>query len=485
MKYSRLLLIFCLALAAPLAQSEPLKLPEMGDPSATVLSPEEDRLLGQAFMRSVRRSLNLVDDIEVHSYINALGYKLLANTQTSQTAFSFFVVDHPTINAFAGPGGHIGIHTGLILEAQSEGELAAVMAHEITHVTQRHLARAFQKASKVNFQTAAAILAAIILSSIDAQAAQAAIISAAAGNIQQQLNFTRAHEREADWLGIDILARSGYSPDYMASFFRRLQEASRYSGGNSIPELLRTHPVTANRISDAQSRAARYPPIADNPLPEFEYVQAKLRAAQHHNRPGYMEQLAGEVEQNPEALLPRYEYALALLHSNQIDSAKRLSDTLIASAPEQVNFIALRATISYRQRRYTEARTALAEALALYPNHPWLTVLYAKALMADGQPQKAARQLRSVINEQGPFSLPTHYRLLAEAQKMGGNEADSHLSLAEYYYQIGQTRPAIHQLESALQLPGLDDNYDRQRLEAKLARLREEALEEKKLEQGH
>ncbi len=479
------LLMFCLAFVAPLLHGESLKLPDMGDPSSTVLSPEEDRLLGQAFMRSVRRALNLVDDVEIHTYINTLGYKLLAHTDTTQTRFSFFVVDQPSINAFAGPGGYIGIHTGLILEAQSEGELAAVMAHEIVHVTQRHLARAFQKASTANFQTAAAILAAIILGSIDPQAAQAVIVAATAGNIQQQLNFTRAHEREADWLGIDILARAGYSPDYMATFFKRLQEASRYSNSAAIPELLRTHPVTANRISDAQSRAARYPDIDDNPLPSFQYVQAKLRAAQYHSRPDYMAQLERKVEHTKEPWpLLNYEYALALLANRHMEKAKQVSDKLFKEAPENINFIALQATINEHRGDYDKAEKQLSDALTLYPNHPALTVLYAKALMATQRPELAAQQLRTLINEQGPFSLPMYYRLLAEAQKTANQTVDSHLSLAQYYDQTGQTRPAIQQLENALRLPNLNNSYDRQRIKAKLKQMKEKALQEETLEKG-
>ncbi len=485
LKYNSLLLIFCLIFIPPVTHSEPLKLPDMGDPSSAVLSPEEDRQLGQAFMRSVRRALPVVDDVEVHTYINTLGYKLLANTDTNQAGFHFFVVDQPTINAFAGPGGYIGVHTGLILEAQSEGELAAVLAHEITHVTQRHLARAFQKASKANLQTAAAILAALILSSIDPQAAQAAIVAATAGNIQQQLNFTRAHEKEADWLGIETLARAGYDPSYMASFFKRLQEASRYSDSAAIPELLRTHPVTANRISDAQSRAARYPRIADNALPGFEYVQAKLRVAQDHNRPGYVKQLENQINQSKAANpLLRYEYALALLSNNRLKQARKISDALIQQDPENINFITLKAKISDHLGQYDEAKQQLADALTLYPNHPWLTVLYTRVLMADGQPEAAAKHIRALITEQGPFSLPLYYRLLAKAQGMANHRTDSHLSLAEYYYQIGQTRPAIQQLESALKLADEDNDYDRQRIEAKLKQLQEVALQEEELEGG-
>ena len=461
----------------------PINLPDMGDPSATVLSPREERLLGQAFMRNIRRSLPLIEDVEVHSYINALGYRLLANTDTDRTGFSFFVVDAPSINAFAGPGGYIGIHSGLILEAKNEGELAAVVAHEIAHVTQHHLSRSFQKAAKSNLQTTAAILAAIILSSIDPNAASAAIVAATAGNIQQQLNFTRAHEKEADWLGIDILAKGGYDPHHMAAFFKRLEEATRFSDSSAIPELLQTHPVTANRISDAQNRALRYPPISDHPLPSFDYVQAKLRARTKHMQPDYVAQIRKKARQtDSDNNLIRYEYALVLLYNNQLKEALTISRELLDQEPEKINNIALQAEIDYTLGRYTDAEPLLTKALGLYPKHPWLTMLYAKTLIADKKPQQASQQLRTLITEQARFALPSYYHLLAKAQQQAGALIDSALSLAEYYYQTGQTHSAISQLEKALDTSDKVDSYNRQRLEAKLEFLKEQALLEKEIE---
>ncbi len=197
------------------------ELPDLGDSSATLLSAEEDKRLGQAFMRSMRQHADIIEDPELNAYINSVGYRLLSSAN-SNLPFHFFIVNDPAVNAFAGPGGHIGLHSGLILTAKSEGELASVMAHEIAHVTQRHLARAFQKSSNVQMQTMAAIIAALLLG-VPADLTMATFIAAAAGNIQQQLNFTRAHEREADRVGIDILAKSDYDPRYMPAFFSRMQ----------------------------------------------------------------------------------------------------------------------------------------------------------------------------------------------------------------------------------------------------------------------
>ncbi len=480
----KILLLLLVLAASPIAHGAPLKLPDIGDPSATVLGPEEERKLGQAFMRSVRRSLDVVEDVQIHTYINALGYRLLeALPDPSDTEFTFFVVDQPSINAFAGPGGYIGIHTGLILETRSEGELAAVLAHEIAHVTQRHLARAFQKASRANLQTAAAIIAAILLSSIDPQAAQAAIISASAGNIQRQLNFTRAHEKEADWLGIDILARAGYDPANMARFFQRLQEASRFNDSRAVPELLRTHPVTANRISDAQNRASRYGPVkASGAMPAYRYVQARLRARARFGDEEYVAELKRRADDEAQPLA-RYEYAQLLLELGRPAQAEPIATALLQAHPEQVEFISLQATVLTRLERFGQATALLDEALRLYPGHPWLTVLQAEALIEAGEPQRAIPLLRRLIEQQNHFALPRYHRLLARAQAEAGDTLGGYLSLAQYYYLIGQTHSAVTQLESALKQAG-EEGYEKERIEARLEMFRQELKREQEWEKS-
>lgn len=458
------------------SHTAPLQLPEMGDPSAVVLSAEKERLLGQAFMRNIRRVVHVFDDPEINTYINSLGYKLLANTNTEQTNFTFFVIDQPNINAFAAPGGYIGFNSGLIIKAQSEGELAAVVAHEISHVTQHHLARAFEKASTANLQTAAAILAAILLSSKDPQMAQAALIAAMAGSIQRQLNFTRAHEKEADWLGIDILARSGYNPQHMAGFFYRLQEATRFADG-SYPELLRTHPVTANRIADAQDRANRYASVQEKTQPSFDYVKAKLTALTLSKNDNYMAQLKQTVEKQNSPIV-RYEYALALLLNRNTEKAQAINEALLKEQPEHINFIALQSQIEIAKAQFDDAEKRLNHALTLYPNHPWLTVLYAEVLMTNDKAHVAIPYIRSLIEEQGRFALPIYYKHLAQAQNNAGEIIEGYQSLAEYYYQIGQTRTAADQLKTALRTIDKKDSYNKERIEARLKVLEVEALEE-------
>ncbi len=482
--YSLLSALLLLGSAPSLVVSANIQLPEIGDPSENYISVEEDRRLGQAFMRSVRRSLTLIEDPEINGYINALGYRLLGGVDVTHPQFTFFVVDNPLINAFAGPGGYIGIHSGLILAAESEGELAAVVAHEIAHITQRHLARAFEKVSNVGLQTAAAIIAAIILGSQNAQMGQAALAVATAGTIQRQLNFTRAHEREADRVGITILNKAHFDPTNMPRFFQRLQNSLRYTK-SGLPELLRTHPVTTSRIADSKNRAALYPSIKDKSSFEFKLVQARLRIHSTDEIESTIKQIEHELNnsgsERPSSAIKAYEYTLALLRNDHLNQARKVI-IKIDEANEIIPYISARARIEMAAGNYKSAEKSLADALTLYPGQATLTLLYTEVLNHQGESDRAVKLLRALIRQEGRFTLPSYYHALARAQNLNKESFDAYLSLAEYYYLIGQTRSAISQLEAAQHRLQESDSYHQKRIEARLKTLRDEALQEQKKE---
>lgn len=468
-KPKHLPLLLLLATPVTTAAGANLNLPEMGDASATLLSAEEDRKLGQAFMRNLRSQVQIIEAPEINAYLNALGYRLLSSAG-SELPFTFFVVDEPNINAFAGPGGYIGIHTGLILATESEGELASVMAHEIAHVTQRHLARAFQKASLGNMQTFAALLAAILVG--DPNVTQAAIALSTAGNIQQQLNFTREHEREADRVGIETLAQAGFDPRQMPAFFNRLQQSTRYMESN-LPELLRTHPVTPARIADSSNRAEQYPRVDGNESDDFHLIQALIRTL-HDDRQQRLKTL--EAIEKP-SVAQIYEQALWHLDGANLQQAEKLSRALLEKYPEKELFIALQAKIELQQGKVEPAEKRLGAALKLYPEHPLLTILHANAQLRLGNNDQAAAGLRQLINQQERFALPSYYQLLAKAEMAAGRENDAYQAMAEYYYQIGQTRTAVEQLKMALDRTVKNDTFRWERLNTRLNDLQDELLE--------
>jgi predicted Zn-dependent protease len=274
---SRHLAGLALALLCPLAlaQSSFDDLPSLGEAAGRIYSPQQDQALGAAFMRELRQSDLILDDVATTSYLQNLGHRLTMHSESPGHGFTFFMVNDERINAFAGPAGHIGVNVGLFLAAESESELAAVLAHEIAHVTQRHLARAFEAADKLSLPTTAAILAAILIGTQDGQAGAAALTAASAASLQHQINFTRANEQEADRVGIQTLADASYDPHGMGRFFERLQKNSKLYG-TQPPEFLSTHPVTTNRIAEAETRAASFSKIDVPDDLDFRLLRADL-----------------------------------------------------------------------------------------------------------------------------------------------------------------------------------------------------------------
>ena len=261
---------------ATFALTDDDELPDFGDSAGAIISPEQEKQLGEGFMRQMRRYAPVVTDEEVEDYVQKLGMSL-GELSGYYGEFTFFMLDARGINAFAVPGGFIGIHTALILESHGESEVASVLAHEIVHITQRHTARMIEAQQRMNIPRMAAMLGALAVMAMNPEAGMGALTAVRALSAQGQINFTRANEREADRIGIQLLHEAGYNTHAMADFFQRLQTASRYTDPAFIPEILRTHPVTVNRISEAKERALR---LGDAPVREdsyeFHLIRTKL-----------------------------------------------------------------------------------------------------------------------------------------------------------------------------------------------------------------
>ncbi len=256
------------------------ELPELGDASQAAISPRQERELGLQIMSEIRADPSYLDDAEIAGYLTNLGDRLIlgSNEAHPDQEFEFFALLDPAINAFALPGGFMGFNSGLILAAQTESELAGVMAHEIAHVTQKHLARMIS-GQKYNMLTSlAAVALAVLASRTSPQAAQAILVGSQARLIQSQLDFTRDHEKEADRIGLNILISAGLDPRGMSDFFERLQIAGRFRE-NGAPSYLRTHPITFQRIADIDNRTHSLPYRQIPDSLNFQLVRAKLRAS--------------------------------------------------------------------------------------------------------------------------------------------------------------------------------------------------------------
>ncbi|WJW76188.1 M48 family metalloprotease [Thiohalobacter sp. IOR34] len=465
------LAILCLAtsLSVPAA---PIVLPEIGDPAGATVSPEQERALGEVFMRQLRLSVAFVEDPEITSYVQALGSRLAAAGDGAAQPFTFFVVKDDAINAFAGPGGYIGIHSGLILAARNESELAAVMAHEIAHVTQRHLARAYDSASRMSLPTAAAILAAILIGTQNSEAGMAALMSAQAGSLQQQIDFTRSNEKEADHIGMQTLQQAGFDPLGMPAFFERLQQFTRYYG-NRPPPFLSTHPVTSERISDALSRADQMPAAQARNSLAFHLTQAKLRVLDARD-PQQLLSYFREPDRPMPAAARRYGLALAALRLGRNEQALQILSSLRKADPDRIAYRTAYSQALRQSHRDDEALAELDRLLKIYPDNLTVIRVYAEALVGTRHFRQARELLTSRLRD-GETRDPSLYALLARAETGLGAVAEAHAAMAEYYYLQGQTRTAIEQLTLALKQDDLDF-YQVSRVESRLRQLKQEAL---------
>ncbi|MHB1240983.1 MAG: beta-barrel assembly-enhancing protease [Gammaproteobacteria bacterium] len=411
-------------------------LPDMGDPSATAITPHQERELGQEFMRQARQQLPIMDDPLLNEYLNSLGARLVSNSDDAGQPFTFFLIDDPVINAFAVPGGFIGVDSGLLLTTQSESELASVLSHEIAHITQHHMARGLADARRLSIPTAAALLAAILLATQNPEMGTAAIAASQAGAIQHQINFTRADEEEADRIGIGILARSGFDPSAMGDFFRRLAQATRYQGPQ-LPPFLLDHPVTVDRIADARARAAQYPPHRYRNRLVYYLARARLEALVSQDpwetaRRFRRRIAAGQYEMAEAA---HYGHAIALQRAGHYDAAVRELDALLREDPDRVELLMAKGKTQLAGDHAQAALKTYAYAARLYPDYYPLTIEYGNALLQGGQARQARDLLLAYVRNGQPD--PMLYSLLARAANQGGFISESHEFQAQFYYLNG------------------------------------------------
>jgi predicted Zn-dependent protease len=456
------------------------ELPEIGASAGTVFSSAEEKALGESFARQLRQSAKVIDDPEIDAYLNGLGLQLAANSESPGQGFHFILLNEPSINAFAVPGGYIGIHSGLILHAQEEGELASVLAHEIAHVTQHHIARRLESEGKFSLPMVAATIAAILIGMKNPEIGQAALATMTAGNVQMQINFTRAHEHEADRVGMQILAGTGFDPRGMPAFFERMQSNSRYYEDGNFPEFLRTHPVTTDRIAESRERAETYPAISAKPSPLFYLMRAKtlvLTAAEPLRLARQLRQTLAEGNYRDERAV-RYALALALLTGSVSKDVAEQLDWLRRQDGDRVSYRLLAARLATLEQQPERSLQLYREALQVYPKDTALSLAYAQMLLQ----QKQAGEAATVLLQLGTSPRPDYYRLLAQAQRESGATGESYLAMAEHYYLNGQTRLALEQLQQASKQPSLSF-YVSSRIEARMKQLDEEVLAEQP--EGH
>jgi len=457
----------------PITFAQTTDLPDIGG-IANAPSPEDERLMGQAIMRNLRSAGALVDDLLINDYLNNIGYQLVSAHEPTDQEFHFFLVNDKAINAFALPGGYIGINYGLILATRNEDELAAVLAHEIAHVTQKHHSRSYAHQSS-QIPIIAAIIAAVVMG--NSQVSQAAIASSVAIQAQSQLSFTRANEREADRIGIGLLAKAGFDPRGMAKFFKRLEEQSRLYGPQA-PEFLRTHPVTVNRITDAKNRASQFKPKFKTKSIQYALMRSRLQVLSAEQPADSLRYFQQQLKNSPRpSLATRYGYLLAQLKNKDYSAANKT--TLEFTASEN-NELPIRLAILQTEIKIQPEKTIkqYQELMQFYPNNAALVYDYATALLTINNAAGTQKLLNQFLKKHA--EQPLFFQLLAKTESLLNNQAASHQAMAEYYYQTGQIHQAIQQLDLASRGTNLDF-YRLSQIDARKAEFKDELSQLKDL----
>jgi beta-barrel assembly-enhancing protease len=457
-------------------------LPEIGLSADQVFSPAEEQEIGQQFLRQLRQQVKILDDPEIENYFSSIGYKLAANSENPAQPFNFFVVKAQDINAFAAPGGFVGVHSGLILQTRDESELASVLSHEIAHVTQRHIARKVEEGGKLSLISVAAIIAAVLAGARNADLGHAGLAAIMAGNVQMQIDFTRAHEREADRVGMETLSKSGFNPLSMPSFFERLQVENRFYE-NNIPEFLRTHPVTTDRIAEAKDRAEKlaHQETWHKDSQEYALMKAKILVETTEDLEALIKQLENSLENGKfrDERAVHYGIVQAGLVLKQPEKVISHLKWLQENDSDRVIFRHAEIQLVALQENRKKALELAEKALKVYPKDMLISTKYAQLLLEEKRPEEAVNILKGLTSKR-----PDFYRLLAQAHQEAQQMGESHLAMGESYYLNGQTGLAVEQLKQALRLKNLSF-YLASRLESRVNQWEIELRESKKDQDKH
>lgn len=431
-------------------------LPALGDAASGTVSPETERRLGEAWLRELRARANLLYDPLVNDYVEHLAWRLASHSDLAEPRLNVVLLNSAEINAFAVPGGIMGINAGLLLNAGDEDEAASVIAHELAHLSQRHFARGVDQSRRQQPVALAAILASILVAAtVGGDAGAAAIIGTQAGLAQSQLAFSRDNEREADRVGMQTLARAGFDAEAMPTFFEKLQRAAPVDA-DRYPEILRTHPVTDTRISDSRNRARQLPTARRSPSLDFDLARIRLQVAFSRDASAAVTRYRTALQDAPAAVQPPLRYGLVLSHLRAEQPALALEALLPLrrESPERIAWIVTEGEILLALDRPRDAADVLNQGLALAPDNFPLAMTAAQALLRDGRPGKAVALLeRQALLRRAD---PNVWQSLARARAESGDTVGVHAARAEYLFLRNQVDPALEQLKLGIERAGSD-----------------------------
>jgi len=444
------------------AQSD---LPDFGDTGVVPVG--QEYYIGRAWLMSFRSQVRVVDDPLIQDYVETLVYRLAESSELQDRRLEIVVVDNPTINAFAVPGGVIGVHDGLLLKAQSEAQCASVLTHELAHLSQRHFSRGVEAQQNARIPSLGGLLAGMVLVASGAgDAGMAAIAGTQAATQQNQLRYSRRHEQEADRIGIKNLASAGMDPSAAAQMFTSMQRASP---GRRPPEFLLTHPLTETRIADARNRARDYPRRIYEDNPEYQLIRARVALRFRENDKDAVRHFRDALERGGRNIAAdQYGLALALTRSGDYAEARKYLAPLRKAARTNIPYAIAEAELLLAETRYDDAFALLSRGMQFVPgNHP-ITMTMAKARFLAGEYEDSARILWEHALRR-PRDPSVWYEL-AEAAGKSGNTLAVHWARAQYFVLTGALQQAEQQLGYAAPLAGNEVNA--QRIDARIAYVR-------------
>ena len=453
-----------------LQSSAQVNLPMLGDSVSGVISTQQEYEFGRELLRQIRRETPMLDDPLIMEYIISLTYKLAVKSELTDHRLEFVLIDSEILNAFAAPGGIIGVNAGLFLHAENEGQFASVLSHELAHISQRHYARSVQQQRTSMLPNVAGLLASLIIAStVGGDAGQAALMTTQAVGQENQLRYSRSNEQEADRVGIRTLYNAGFDPYDMAGMFENMMRMKSFS--RRLPEFLSTHPLDENRIADSKNRSNSLPPV--NHVQNVEYLLMKQRVTMH-----YAENIDAEV-QSLQRELPQlngverdaalYGIALGQLENGRFAEASQSLQGLREKDSTRITYVMLEADIAREAGQYDKAIAILKDNLAINPNNHPLTMAYAMTLNETGRHEDAASVLEK--HSQVKPNDPQLWFQLAEIQGQAGNITKVHQARGEYFITVGDFTRARNQFNLALDQER--DRLERAKIQQRLDYIRD------------
>ncbi len=438
-----LLALACLCAALPIGASD---LPALGDASSSIVSPEQEHRLGRAWLSVLRGQVDQLSDPQIKDYVETSVYRLAETSQLEDRRLEFVLLNSPQINAFAAPGGIVGVNGGLLLHAQTEAEYASVMAHELAHLSQRHFARGLEAQQRMQVPMMAALLAGIVAAAAGAgDAGMAAIMSTQAAAIQEQRRFSRQNEQEADRIGLLNLEKAGYDPRAMPSMFERLMRQYRYD--SKPPEFLLTHPVTESRIADTRNRAEQYPSKGVEDSLRYQLMRARVQLI-FEETPGIAaKRFRAMLDSNPKLDAARYGLAIAQTKGGRLGEARQELDELLKGEPDDLTYNLAMIDLDEAANRLADARQRIDRMRAVFPDSYPLEQARIDLMLKQNQTKEAEVALDELLKRRG--NDPDIWYQVAEVRGLNRHIVGLHQARAEFFALVGDYDQALQQLDLA------------------------------------